>query len=716
MKKGALHREWSIWNRMLLENKDIETPLDAESDDEVFSEKSIPAQYSPYNHAETRTRPRRSFKPYAIIILILIVGIFRITPLRFNSCTSTNNYHSNESLLRNLNIDGSTLQSNSEIHEVIEIPLSPHKDISSPVYSQQLLEHEFRLSWSKPILLNYTAPPSNISYDRIVLTLDVTVDGVQYDRLVHIYLEDVEIWRSSTIEPSGQLSHSFTQKDVTLYYDLLSKDGEMLVQLDNLVTNKLTGVFNVKISALYFKDDVKGPDRYGRTPSHPRILPLTPSKYGKADPPIVYYPDSNLSLSLPHTPYNVTNLLLLLTTSANAAEEFWYSNLLDKYRKTFEDHGRHFYGHGSCRVINVYANGVRVHSANPKPYIFTGGVAPTLWNKIVSTGAFDISPYLIDLTPILPLMWDESINLDVEVSNCIDDNENETVKSSIGSNWITSASLALFEDDEIDYSFGQIESVSNSTSIRTFSINPPFTGFLTQIIKGSYGNVFETNVTHIYKNGSQITELSTFENHVDQTAINIISKWGDVQSVLSIPKLNTTVTILDADTLKPIKEVTKLANSLISNKLRFLPQVEGSADISFTTNLTVGLDIGAYKRDSPIFVINSKENGTADFTIAENGPNYGSAVIQHNYTLTDLRGNIYNRIALAENSTLVYDKVTETNSSSAQLRQTHVSSPSLFGLIDLEWLAPEELAEFEQLLSTDELTELINHLLDYEFS
>lgn len=706
-------------------------PADTESVISEMSEKSLSGKLtletpyiylnekSAYGERKDKYGRWRKFLTRALQLSVLL---WILSKLSFNheGCMSSSKDTTQPFSLRNLQtqqLDQAFIYENSsKPHEVIEIPLSPHEDISSPVYSQQLLKESFALSWSKPVLLKYTPPPSNISYDRIILTLDTTIDGVQYDRLVHIYLGDNEIWRSSTMEPSGQLSHSFAQKDVTLYYDLFDKKGDMLFQLDNLVTKKLTGAFNITLSALYFKDETKGSDRYGRTPSHPKIIPLTKSVYGSIDPPLIYYPDSKLSLSLPKSPNNVTNLLLLLTTSPNAAEEFWYSNLLDEHKDAFVDHGRHFYGHGSCRVINVYADGVRVHSANPKPYIFSGGIAPTLWNTIVSVGAFDISPYLIDLTPILPLMWDESINLEVEISNCVDDDEKATLKSSIGSNWITSASLALFEDEEIDCSFGQVESIQNSTTIKSFAINPPFSGFLTQILKASYNNVFETNVTHVYKNGTQVTEISTFENYINQTSMNVITKWGDSQSVLSLPKLNTTVTILNGDTMEPIKEVTKLANSSIANKLSFLPPKEGSADISYSTNISVSLDIAAYKGKTPIFVISSKENGTADFTIAENGPNFGSASVMHNYTLTDIKGHVYNRVALAENSTLVSDKVTETNATGIYKTAEAFDIPlSVFTILEMDWLSPEELNELESYLSYDELSELTNALLDYAF-
>lgn len=611
-------------------------------------------------------------------------------------------------------------------HEVIDIPLMPYSNVSSPVCSSKLLNHTFALSWNKPVKVKYVPPPSNVTYNRIVLTLDTTVQGVQYDRLLHVYLANTEIWRSSTIEPAGKLSHSYAQKDVTLYSSLFKEEGSLLVQLDNLVTSKLTGAFNVTVNALFFNDPEGSKEARGHfggsNSSYPTFVPLTPSNVGNHVPPIVYYPDSPLSnIQLPKVNYNTTKLALLVSTSGNAAEEFWFSNIVDQYKDYFLSHDRHFYGHGSCRVINVYVNGIRVHSTNPKPYVFTGGVSPTLWNPIVSTGSFDLVPYFVDLTPILPLLWESpSSALDIEITNCIDDDEKAVVKSGIGSNWITSASLAVWEDETIDDSFGTLESIDNTTAVKTFAIAPPFSGMLTQILKASYQNSLLSNITYVYKDGSQATNITSFESSANQTSLVLITKFGDSQSDLSVLKSNLTVSQLDTSTLEPIKDFTMLTNNTLKNKLKFLPPVKSTeeeeltdTDISFTTNLTVKFNVGLYSGLNPMFEIKSKENGTANFTISSAG-NHGTGTMLHNYTLSKADGSLYSRVALADNGTVVYDNITETVSS-LQNEDEIANTPvlSYFSQIaELDWLTQEEINEIGYFLGEQETTELVNFILD----
>lgn len=51
------------------------------------------------------------------------------------------------------------------------------------------------------VIGSYT-PPSNCSFNRVVLNLTVTVAGTQFDRLGAMYLGDTEIWRTTTSEPT----------------------------------------------------------------------------------------------------------------------------------------------------------------------------------------------------------------------------------------------------------------------------------------------------------------------------------------------------------------------------------------------------------------------------------------------------------------------------------------------------------------------------------
>lgn len=737
MKKGALHREWSLWHQLTLRNDIDNTTVNANAGDaatrinSAFSAVANNTNNINYKYCNARNStegnpilpPSYNYSPYpsfdkvnidmdisdykkttpstnkfklnkfwkiiSTVTLIFLTSNYIISnygssfSLMSSSCSMSNrnfkefSLHNVQDYNDNLNDDEMIyhpLLLKPQPHEVFDIPFIPYSNISDPVYSSLLLNHTFALSWNRPAIATYSPPPSNLTYNRIILTLDTTVDGVQYDRLVHIYLNDNEIWRSSTIEPSGRLSHSFAQKDVTMYSSLFNKDGDLLIQLDNLITGKLTGAFHIELNALFFNDvedkeeeeiDVSSlQNPFGKNlSSNPEIVALTTNNVADNVPPIVYYPDHDLSnIKLPSINFNTTQVLLLLTTSGNAAEEFWYSNLVDEYKDHFLYHNHHFYGHGSCRVINVFVNGIRVHSTNPKPYIFTGGVAPSLWNPIVSTGSFDLMPYHIDLTPILPLLWENPASLlSIEISNCIDDDEKTIVKSGIGSNWITSASLAIWEDSNIDESFGSLDFIDNLTDISSFAFAPPFSGMLTQVIKAGYENTLQTNLTYIFKNGTQKVDLKSYENKVNQTSLTFLTKFANDQSNLSILKSNSSKTTIDPLTLESNGTFSMLSADILSSKLKFLPPTPGAPvdDVTYDVNISVEFNVGAYADFAPLVEIKSKENGTAEFTISGSG-NHGTGSMLHNYTLTAADGSSYERTALADNSTLIYDIITET--------------------------------------------------------
>lgn len=748
MKKGTLHREWSLWNQLVLNKSDLDNNFVDYNNNEKIERSDITETrnlnekselnstsnfYNPYNYNDEKKKVFKSFKVPSILKKMLVILLMAYNIFYY---LLPNNHENkpNFSLanLQDFSLDSLNSLSSNESHSIIDIPFLPYSNISSPVYSTLLLNHTFGSSWNKPASVIYYPPPSNITYNKIILTLNTSIDGVQYDRLIHIYLNDTEIWRSSTIEPAGRLSNSFTQKDVTMYSSLFNQNGSLLIQLDNLVTKRLTGKFDIEIKALYFNDNLNelnelnelnfndlSHNPFGKEISnnnHPTFVPLTPNKIADNIPPIVYYPDSDLSnLNLPLINYNTTKLLLLISTSGNAAEEFWYSNLVDEYKDHFLNYDHHFYGHGSCRVINVYINGIRVHSTNPKPYIFTGGIAPTLWNPIVSTGSFNLLPYHIDLTPILPLLWETPNSiLNIEISNCIDDDEKSIIKSGIGSNWITSASLAIWEDENIDDSYGTFEILDNSTKIKSFAIAPPFSGMLTQIIKADYKNSLQSNLTYIYKNGTELTTLENSENLINQTSMIFVTKFGDSQSVLSILKSNSTKSLIDPFTFDPLDNFSMLSKNTLKSKLNFLKS-EIVDDINFNVNVSVDFKTGAYSNLLPLAEIKSKENGTADFTLSSSG-NHGTGSVLHNYTLSTIDDSTYSRIALAENGTIAFDNITVTDSTDST--ETIVESPILsnnrlfLNSNNFNWLSENDINEIEDLLDDREIAEFVSAFIE----
>ncbi|KAM9889184.1 hypothetical protein OXX69_012904, partial [Metschnikowia pulcherrima] len=110
-----------------------------------------------------------------------------------------------------------------------------------------------------------------------------------------------------------------------------------------------------------------------------KVYPLVEDEE-PASPPIKHLPYQGFSVELPKLSHNTTRLKLAVFASGNSKEEFWYSNVLDKYTHRFEKDGTVFHGHGPLRFVNVWVDGQKVATQAPQPFIFTGGYSPALWN------------------------------------------------------------------------------------------------------------------------------------------------------------------------------------------------------------------------------------------------------------------------------------------------------------------------------------------------
>lgn len=577
-------------------------------------------------------------------------------------------------------------ENGTKLHEFIEIPVLPALEYGKPVYQQHLLNATFGNSWGIPTTAQYVPPPASVNFSQVVLTLNVWIAGIQFDRLIHVYIDENEVWRSSTPEPAGRDSHTFTQKDVSLYGSLFRKNTQVMLQLDNLITSKLTGVFNVSLDAFYYnyqgnrslvphKDQLKKPDggvnvkdvddviipgrrnnifQHSEDANH--IIALTKTFTGR--PPLVYYPDSRLHVVLPQVNANTTQARVMIYISGNAEEEFWYSNLLDEYKDRFRDHGHTFGGHGPCRVINVYHNGVRIDSRNPFPVIYTGGISPALWNPIVSTGSYDIIGLSLDVSLLLPYLWQGPEALDFEVSNCFDDDlPSGASKSGIGSNWISSASLALWEDEHVVHSEGEVQIADNSTKVSSIAIVPPFSGFMNQIVTAKYSNQIRTYFNFTFANGTSLDFIAEHYTTAHQSNIQVIKGYGDKQTLVAVQKGQRSHAILNATDNSTffsynLSSSHPLVVSIEKQKAQSLPP-----DSSYKVSLVKGSTFKMRLNGSKILKLKVSENGTSNMTLSPNG-NHGEGRVEHNLTISTKSGHVYNRHALGDNTTLVYDNVT----------------------------------------------------------
>ncbi|QWB27151.1 MULTISPECIES: peptide-N4-asparagine amidase [Streptomyces] len=222
-------------------------------------------------------------------------------------------------------------------------------------------------------------PPGDCGdrWSKVVLRLDGKVKGRQYDRLGYLHVGGVEIFRTSTPQPSPDGIEWSVEKDVTRYGDTFRgrQDVEMLI--GNVVDDTYTGVLDVKVTLTFYegRPDGKSPDR---------VLTL----------------DDDSALT---TPRNSERIVaeVYATGSGGGCEEYWYLSVPDPAPYSCKA------GRGPYREVQIRVDGRLAGIATPFPTVWTGGWSnPFLWYVTPGPRAFDIKPITYDLTPFAGLLND----------------------------------------------------------------------------------------------------------------------------------------------------------------------------------------------------------------------------------------------------------------------------------------------------------------------
>ncbi|KAI9605271.1 hypothetical protein H4Q26_003251 [Puccinia striiformis f. sp. tritici PST-130] len=290
------------------------------------------------------------------------------------------------------------------------------------------------LSWNilslllgeKPANTSYT-PPRGCgragSWASVIFNLTATSVGTQYDRLGMLYLNDIEVWRTSTAEPTKE-GIIWTDSRHDKYTPLLSRPATFSLDIGNTVDPllDLTGNFEVTLSAKF----------YPPTPEFPA------SK--KADRIInMGRGTGNNMTSFLSFPRNVATAYLDLFASGSGKEE--YTNVPDAYTPQLDPANTGAAtGKGSHREVQVWIDNFLAGVAYPFPVIYTGGMLLTWWRPIAAIGAFDAPTYTIDISPFVPLLSDSKPhNFTIFV-------EGQGEKGSINQEWLFSASVFISLD------------------------------------------------------------------------------------------------------------------------------------------------------------------------------------------------------------------------------------------------------------------------------
>lgn len=225
-------------------------------------------------------------------------------------------------------------------------------------------------------------------WNKVVLRMEGKVQGVQYDRLGHLEVGGVTLFKTSTPEPSRDGIAWSVEKDVSAYAPLLTRPQPVWMLIGNVVNDTYTGVLDVQVYLTFYP--AKG--RYKPADTASDVLPLSnPRREGTA------------LVGEVTVPRNTERLVaeVYATGSGGGCEEFWYFTVPTSvpYSCPADE--------GPYREVQIEVDGTVAGIAMPFPHVYTGGWAnPFLWYVLPAPRAFDIRPIRYDLTPFVGRLTD----------------------------------------------------------------------------------------------------------------------------------------------------------------------------------------------------------------------------------------------------------------------------------------------------------------------
>jgi hypothetical protein len=242
-----------------------------------------------------------------------------------------------------------------------------------------------------------------------------------------MYFNDTEIFRTSTAEPTSTGIHWTYIKDMSNYLVFFKEPQKIIFDLGNLINNIYTAPFNATLTATFFVED--------NTPeAADLIIPISARKSAENAPSVFNVPQDNATNTLT-LPRNAEKAVFTISACGQAAEEFWWSNVLSSQTDAFN--GTVLYGFSPFRELQLYIDGTLAGVSWPFPVIFTGGVVPGFWRPIVGIDAYDLREDEIDVTAFLPILSDGAPHtFEIRVAGINDTGHNDgSIVESVGSYW-----------------------------------------------------------------------------------------------------------------------------------------------------------------------------------------------------------------------------------------------------------------------------------------
>ncbi|KAJ7285831.1 peptide N-acetyl-beta-D-glucosaminyl asparaginase amidase A-domain-containing protein [Mycena rebaudengoi] len=495
----------------------------------------------------------------------------------------------------------------------------------------QILQRDFAFSFGLSEIVNYT-PPTDCgpvgSWAGIALNFTVTSNGTQFDRLAIFTFQNVEIWRSSTPEPTAAGIIWTYLKDVTRYTPLFAKPGTFILQLDNLIQTGLNGVYSTTLHATF----------YASSPQHPpakragTIIPLSTLSNTTGNDASVP-PGFSINVTLPQ---NASRLLAeFWVSNQRSTSESWYFNTANAFVGSLPPG---FLGQGPFREVRLLVDGQLAGVAFPYPVIFTGGILPPAWRPIAAYGAIDLPTYFLDLTPFVPILTDGKPHLfTIDVVSAEDD------KTTL-QNWFVSGLLQVVTDSSSKRTTGKITS---------YNAEP----FAQTTVTGSVGDNGDVDVTVTASRKIQISA-------------NILSGSGKATHVVWSQNLQyiNKQSYLDNTSIQTVFQSS--SGNVLSNH-------NGVAAVVDTFSYPLTINLTALNADGSIFTtifdhsysrvllpapfilgstIKERQMAVGGFFMLAPTGNTGNGTSNNTFSYVDTAGNTYNRRVNAAFNNITLDE------------------------------------------------------------
>jgi len=154
---------------------------------------------------------------------------------------------------------------------------------------------------------------------------------------------------------------------------------------------------------------------------------------------------SNTAQATLSLPTNIEDAQLEVYTTGHGCDEFWYAQESTAYEQSIGQ----TCGGTAYREVDVYVDSMLAGVIIPYPYVYTGGIDPSLWLPITGHDTLGIPPYLVDLGPFVGILTD---------------GQPHTIAISVDNNfgyWVADADLLLTEDHGSATTSGKLTALSS---------------------------------------------------------------------------------------------------------------------------------------------------------------------------------------------------------------------------------------------------------------